>query len=215
MDDREQFWVAHVEAFQAAGGSQKHYCERHGLTPRTFRTWRTRIMGGAKPMAPVADRHAVEAREGTKTDFSPFFTGHPDRPLPGELLTNSRTRRRWTPEQKQQIVLAALRSGMSLERFSRVSGLTPSVVHRWKHELATRLQQVHAALPVPSTTPSFATVHVGPTAPELPVADPIDRTASTADMIEVMLANGRRLRCHVQIDAAVLRRLLVALEQSH
>ena len=213
VDDREQFWVAHMEAFKAAGGSQKHYCERHGLTPRTFRTWRTRIMGEAKPRAPVADGHAVEGREGTKTDFSPFSAGYPDRPLPGELLTNSRTRRRWTPEQKQQIVLAALRSGMSLERFSRVSGLTPSVVHRWKHELATRLQQDQAALPIPQTAPLFAAVHVGPTEPEAPMADPVDSTAPTADMIEVMLGNGRRLRCHVQIEPAALHRLLVVLEQ--
>lgn len=213
MDDRGQFWVAHVEAFQATGDSQKHYCERHGLTPRTFRTWRTRIMGGAKPMAPVADRHAVEAREGTKTDFSPFFTGHPDRPLPGELLTNSRTRRRWTPEQKQQIVLAALRSGMSLERFSRVSGLTPSVVHRWKHELATRVHQQDTTLPLPPATPLFAAVHVESTEPDMSLADPVERTAPTADMIEVMLGNGRRLRCHVQIEPAALHRLLVVLEQ--
>ena len=170
-------------------------------------------MDGVRPTAPIADGHAVEAREGTKTDFSPFSPGHPDRSLPGELLTNSRTRRRWTPEQKQQIVLAALRSGMSLERFSRVSGLTPSVVHRWKHELAARLQQEHMALPVPPTVPSFAAVHVGPAEPDLPLADPVDRTASTADMIEVMLGNGRRLRCHVQIEAAALHRLVMALEQ--
>jgi transposase len=215
VDDREQFWIGHVEAFQAAGGLQKHYCERHGLTPRTFRTWRIRIMDRTKPMAPVVDGHAIEAREGTKTDFSPFSTGYSDRSLSGELLTNSRTRRRWTPEQKQQIVLAALRSGMSLERFSRVSGLTPSVVHRWKHELATRLQQEHAALPVPPTAPSFATVHVGSTEQELPVADSVNMAASTADMIEVMLGNGRRLRCHVQIEPAILHRLLVVLEQGH
>ena len=102
---------------------------------------------------------------------------------------------------------------MSLERFSRVSGLTPSVVHRWKHELAARLQQEHMALPVPPTVPSFAAVHVGPAEPDLPLADPVDRTASTADMIEVMLGNGRRLRCHVQIEAAALHRLVMALEQ--
>lgn len=214
MDDRNQFWIAHVEAFQGAGGSQKHYCERHGLTPRTFRTWRTRIMGSAKPSASIVYGNVVEVKEGIKTDFSPFSGGHPDQTRPGELLTNSRSRRRWTSEQKQEIVLAALRSGMSLERFSRVSGLTPSVVHRWKHELATRVQQEHAALPKPPTAPSFAAVHVGLTEPELPVADPVDKTAPTADMIEVMLANGRRLRCHVQIEPVALHRLLVVLEQS-
>lgn len=213
MDDRKQFWIGHVEGFQAAGGSQKHYCERHGLTPRTFRTWRTRIMDGVQPTAPVAYGKAIEVREGTKTDVSPFSNSHPEQTLPGELLTNARSRRRWTSEQKQQIVLAALRSGMSLERFSRVSGLTPSVVHRWKHELATRVQQEHTALPLPPAVPSFAAVHVGLTAPEVPVADPVDRSAPTADMIEIMLANGRLLRCHVQIELVALHRLLVVLEQ--
>jgi len=86
VDDRKQFWIAHVEAFQAASGSQKHYCERHRLTPRTFRTWRTRIMDGAQRVAPVAYGKAVEVREGTKTDFSPFSGARPDQTLPGEQL---------------------------------------------------------------------------------------------------------------------------------
>lgn len=141
--------------------------------------------GRANLTAPFAD--AVEVREGTKTGFSPFSTGQPDQTLPGELLTNARSRRRWTPEQKQKqkqrIVLAALRSGMSLERFPRVSGLTPSVVHRWKHELATRLQQEHAALPVPPTAPPFATVHVGLNEQELPVADLVDKTGIGIDPV--------------------------------
>ena len=90
MDDREQFWVAHVEAFQTTGELQKHYCERHGLMSRTFRTWHTRIMGGAKPVAPVANMRAVEARDRTKMYFSPFSSSHPDRTLLDELLTNNR-----------------------------------------------------------------------------------------------------------------------------
>ena len=70
-------------------------------------------------------------------------------------------------------------------------------------------------MPIPPTAPAFVAVRVGSTGSELPVADPVDRNAPTADMIEVMLANGRRLRCYVQIEPVALHRLLVVLEQGH
>ncbi len=143
-----------------------------------------------------------------------------DRAQVMDLLTNPRFRRTWTPEQRQQIVFDALRSGMSIERFARMSGLTPSVVYRWRDELAVRVRHGHDLLrhnpPQQSAaTPTFASVHVAP-APSEPAA----RIASSAldaparDTVEVILTNGRRVRLHAQMDARTLHTLLAALECS-
>jgi len=137
--------------------------------------------------------------------------------MDGEL-TNPRFRRTWTPEQRRQIVIDALRSGMSIERFARMSGLTPSVVYRWRDELATRVRHGHDLLPhdplQPSAaTPTFAAVHVAPA-----LSEPAARIASNAsdaparDTVEVILTNGRRVRLHARMDAKALHDLLAVLE---
>ena len=137
-----------------------------------------------------------------------------------DLLTNPRFRRTWTPEQRQQIVIDALHSGMSINRFARVSGLTPSALYHWKHELAARVLQGRAVLPHdaprhPAAAPMFASVQVAPApsgkAPHAP-CDPVDAPAH--DTVEVVLVNGRRVRFHAQMDARTLHALLSALECS-
>jgi len=107
---------------------------------------------------------------------------------------------------------------MSIERFARMSGLTPSVVYRWREELAVRVRHGHDLLrhdPLQhsAATPTFASVHVAP-AP----SEPAPRIASNAsdaparDTVEVILANGRRVRLHAQMDAKALHHLLAVLE---
>ena len=130
-----------------------------------------------------------------------------------ELFTNPRVRRKWTPEQRQQIVIDALRSGMSIERFARMSGLAPSVVHRWKHELAFRIGHGQGPAQHSAAAPTFASVHVAP-APSKPAARMASNTsdAPARDTVEVILTNGRRVRLHAQMDAKVLHNLLAVLE---
>lgn len=135
-----------------------------------------------------------------------------------ELLTNPRFRRTWTPEQRQQIVVDALRSGMSIERFARMSGLTPSVVYRWKQELAVRVRHghdllQHEPLQRPAAVPMFASVRVEPVSSEpASRAPPSVMDAPAYDTVEVILTNGRRVRLHARMDAQVLRDLLAVLE---
>jgi len=121
-------------------------------------------------------------------------------------------------EQRQQIVIDALRSGMSIERFARMSGLTPSVVYRWRDELATRVRHgydllQHDPLQHSAATPMFASVHVAsePSEPAPRIASSISDTPAR-DTVEVILTNGRRVRLHVQMDAKALHNLLAVLE---
>ena len=220
MGDREQFWQTHVDACRASGETQKLYCERHGLAPKTFRTWRVRLAGAAPVIAAEGEPHGAEAKEGAREFFSPSFDDPSDRAQLVELLTKPRFRRTWTPEQRQQIVIDALRSGMSIERFARMSGLTPSVVYRWKDELATRVRHGYDLLPHDprqhsAATPTFASVHVAaaPLEPAPRISSNISETPAH-DTVEVVLANGRRVRLHARVDAKALHDLLAVLECS-
>ena len=124
-------------------------------------------------------------------------------PLHIELLTNMRTRRRWSTEQKQQIVLDLVRSGLSLERFARQHGLTPSVLHRWRGNLIEESKRLQGT---PFETPAFASVTV---AEESPVTTP---PATTLGRAEIILRNGRRVIVDADIAPAMLQRLIRALE---
>lgn len=108
----------------------------------------------------------------------------------------------------------------SLARFARVSGLTPSALYHWKHELAARVLQGRAVLPHdaprhPAAAAMFASVQVAPApsgkAPHAP-CDPVD--APARDTVEVILVNGRRVRFDAQMDAWTLHALLSALESN-
>jgi len=215
MGDREQFWQTHVDACRASGDTQKTYCERHGITPKTLRVWQARLAGApARVATSDGEPHGGEAKGGAKEILSPSFGVPSDRAQAMDLFTNPRVRRTWTLEQRQQIVIDALRSGLSIERFARMSGLTPSVVHRWKQELAVRVGHSPDRLQHPAAAPRFASVHVAP-APSAPAPrapfDVLD--ASVRDMVEVILSNGRRVRLHARMDAKLLHDLLAVLER--
>ncbi len=220
MGDREQFWQTHVDACRVSGISQKAYCERHGITPKTFRKWRARLAGAAQMVAADGEPHGGEVKGGARKFFSPSSDDLSDRAQLVDLLTNPRFRRTWTPEEKQQIVIDALRSGMSINRFARLSGLTPSVLYHWKQELAVRVRQGHAVLQhdpsqQPAAAPMFASVRVAPALSDpAPPAPHNALDAPARDMVEVMLANGRRMRFHAQTDTRTLHALLAALEGS-
>jgi transposase len=214
MGDREQFWQIHVDTCSVGGETQKTYCERHGITPKTFRKWRARLAGATCMIAADAEPHGAQVKGGAKEVFSSSFGSPPGRVQRVDLFTNPRCRRTWTPEQKQQIVMDALGSGLSIERFARMSGLTPSVVHRWKQDLTVYVGHGQEPAKQSTAAPAFASVHVAsvPCAPAPRVASNAPE-APTHDTVEVILTNGRRVRLHAQMDAKALHNLLAVLER--
>ena len=119
----------------------------------------------------------------------------------------------YTDQEKQQFVVAALQSGLPIERYARMAGLTPSVLHRWKHKFAIRI----GILPAASITPpqsGFASVLLAsPAEKASPEPDPmISAKASVWNSVDIALGNGRRLTVDVRVDGVALRRLLAILE---
>jgi len=104
---------------------------------------------------------------------------------------------------------------MSIERFARSSWLTPSVVHRWKQELAVRVGHGHGPLQPPAAAPTFAAVQVAPASSEPASHAPSNVSdASARNTVEVVLTNGRRVRFHARIDGQAVHDLLAVLERS-
>ncbi len=114
MGNRERFWQAHVDACRASGITQKAYCERNGITPKTFRIWRTRLAGAVCATTTEGEPHGGEVRGGAKEFFSPSSDGPLDQAQLVDLLTNPRFRRTWTPEQRKRRGVGTLRRGLSL-----------------------------------------------------------------------------------------------------
>ena len=109
----------------------------------------------------------------------------------------------------------ALRSGLSIERFARMSGLTPSVVHRWKQDLTVYVGHGQDPAKQSAAAPTFASGRVAPAPSEpAPRAPSNALEAPTHDTVEVILTNGRRVRLHARIDAKALHNLLAVLECS-
>ena len=107
----------------------------------------------------------------------------------------------------------ALRSGLSIERFARMSGLTPSVLHRWKQDLTVYVGHGQDLAKQSTAAPTFASVHVAPVRSEPALRAPSNALeASAHDTVEVILANGRRVRLHARMDAKALHNLLAVLE---
>jgi len=117
-----------------------------------------------------------------------------------EVLGTER-RRRWSLQDKLQIVEETLQPGMKVSEVARHHGLAPSVVFTWR-----RLAREGR---LGDTGPAFMPVEITPVPVQTtPVASPARRTG----LIEIILGRGRRIRVDREVDAEALRRVLQVLE---
>jgi transposase len=117
-----------------------------------------------------------------------------------EVLGTER-RRRWSLQDKLQIVGETLQPGVTVTEVARRHGLAPSVVFSWRR-LAREGRLGDA---VPTFMPVEITPVPGQTAP---IASPPRRTG----VIEIVLGRGRRIRVDREVDAEALRRVLQVVE---
>ena len=96
-------------------------------------------------------------------------------------------RRRWTADQKRQLVWDGLNSGKPLAWFARHHGIHPSVTHRWLKKLTRPILTAG-----PATHTTFAAVRVAEVpllpAPDPPAPVPTSATGGCHGMIEIELA---------------------------
>jgi transposase len=120
-----------------------------------------------------------------------------------EILGRER-RRRWSNAERLEIIAAVGVHGETLARVARRYDVSRSQIYQWRHQFRKR-----GLLPAPAG-PTFLSVDIG--APMLS-AEPVpeDRVVSPL-MVELCLAQGRRLRFDICIEAAVLTRLIRSVE---
>lgn len=116
-----------------------------------------------------------------------------------------RTRREWSLSEKRAIVAESRQPGANVSAISRRHGVAQSLIYQWRKTFgATASPPIDAA----GSTPTFLPVAIAapvPPAPSMPAAD-------NAGMIEIILANGRRLRTDASADPIKLARLVAALD---
>lgn len=168
MAGRAEFWSGHIAAQLASGGTRRAYCERHGLQPRNFRRWaqrsHSRDEGAIPAEAPVEAQAAtgeVLSRPGAGDRTSTRTEGVPlPAPVP-EVLVGPERRRRWTTEQKLELVMQTLAPGASLSLVARRYGVHSSVLFRWRRRFATRVPGAQGPVePAGGTAPRLVPVRV-------------------------------------------------------
>lgn len=209
--EQDEFWREHVDAFLRQRGSQRDYCQQHGIMPRELRKWRTRFYG------PVRQRSASEPSAApAEAGISEFSYARPSghSAVSADLIAATPViRRRWTDEQKRQLVWDGLNSGQPLARYAQRQGIHASVVHRWLRAFARPM------LTAPQAEPSavFATVRITEPAEEQAVVFQASPPLPPAHQvpggqIEIELIGGRRIRVGHDVNVDLLRRSIVALK---
>jgi transposase len=111
-----------------------------------------------------------------------------------EVITSVQRRRRWSREEKERIVAAALVPGANASAIARESGIHVSQLFRWRQQLCERSQEAAG----------FAAVAVAP-------AGPLSAPMAAVGVIEIEFATGARLRIAGSVDAATVSAAIGAL----
>jgi transposase len=117
-----------------------------------------------------------------------------------EVLGTER-RRRWSPQDKLQIVEETMQPGVTVTEVARRHGLAPSVVFTWR-----RLAREGR---LGGVGPAFVPVEITPVPAQAPS---VASTSRHTGLIEIVLGRGRRIRVDREVDAEALRRVLQVVE---
>ena len=133
-----------------------------------------------------------------------------------ELITRGERRRRWSIEQKQEIVAESLGRDTTPTEVARKYAISSGLLYTWRQQLLGG--QLGSVV---RTAPNFAQVEIAGASSQ---PDMSDRTPASAGLtavtsllrpeglIEIVLPDGVTLRVDVQVDGCALRRVLGALE---
>jgi transposase len=140
-----------------------------------------------------------------------------------EVITRGERRRRWSIEEKREIVAESLQPGIGPSEIIRKHGISSGQLYTWRQQLARRLVGEPAG-----TSANFARVDVvvarrqemaalvadvAPTALATDAAVPVIAAPRAEGLIEIMLPGGTSVRVDAQVDGRALRRVLGALHE--
>jgi transposase len=136
-----------------------------------------------------------------------------------EIITGPERRRRWSEEEKLQLVEEACRPGNSVSQVARLRGINASQLFGWRRQaLAKGVVTDRRSEPGPVPALTFAAVEVeeepATTGEDREVGSPRRRKATRrSSTIEIDLRSGDRVRVEGAPDASLVTRILSTLRR--
>jgi transposase len=205
----------HFGAWLRGELSQREYCEVHGLSRKSFSTWRAII----KYEDAVLERRALNRQRRQwrpSPGFSPMTNPMTEStPSPPLVVPKSGRRRNFAETVKRRIVEHTCQPGMSVSAVARRYGIAVSVLFRWRRDLGLTPKAAEATLlPVKLTDAGEAASPAPLASSEPSLAPPAIVVERPVAGIEIELIGGRRVRIDRDVDPETVRRLVLALEGS-
>jgi transposase len=129
-----------------------------------------------------------------------------------EVITGRERRRRWSVEQKLQVVGETQEPGACVSQVAARHGVCESLVFSWRRQAREGVlvsPDVPVFLPVQMSEAVPQTV-VSPSYPDEKSSPGLSRR-SQSGLIEIELGDGRQVRVGSDVNLAALRRVLIAL----
>ncbi len=120
-----------------------------------------------------------------------------------EVITSVQRRRRWSREEKERIVAAALEPGAVASEVARTAGIHTSQLFRWRQQLCERIG-----------APTFNAVAITPEPGTIALPSP-NPVPERSGIVEIEFATGGRMRITGAVDAATVSALIKALARSN
>jgi len=139
-----------------------------------------------------------------------------------EVITRGERRRRWSIEEKREIVAVSLQPGVKPSEIIQRHGITSGQLYAWRQQLTRRIGGELA-----QSAPSFARVAVEPGQRNATSTAEVSRAAlarrsapvslpavsRTRGLIEIVLPGGASVRVDAHVDDRALRCVLGALRE--
>jgi transposase len=131
-----------------------------------------------------------------------------------EIVTGRERRRRWSDEDKLEILQEAATSGLSVAEVARRHDVVPQQIYIWRRQLLAKVKAESG-----SVSPRFLPVVVASETeePETPRGERTaekPRSAARPGRIEIRCKGGRVLKVEAGIDPAVLQALIRSVESA-
>jgi len=126
-----------------------------------------------------------------------------------EVITSVERRRHWSQEEKERLVAASLRPGVSVSDVARSAGLHVSQLFKWRKTLCERTE----VSPLPLVPVKLEASAPAPTreADAPPPSSTVMSRGRKSGVIEIDLGGGRRVRVDRDVDKAALGRVIDVL----
>ena len=133
-----------------------------------------------------------------------------------EIVTGRERRRRWSEEDKLEILQEAATSGLSIAEVGRRHDVVPQQIYIWRRQLLTRVKAESRHSASPRFLP-VAVVNETEVPEEAPQGErTVERPRGTARQarIEIRCKGGRVLKVEAGIDPVVLQALIRSVESA-